>query len=65
MVEVLKKIDKKILIIICAILLLPIVLIIFLAIVQGCSNSNITHEKYEEKMGSISAPHGISSYEEN
>ncbi|MBQ2946899.1 MAG: hypothetical protein IJE04_03515 [Bacilli bacterium] len=50
MVEVLKKIDKKILIIICAILLLPIVLIIFLAIIQGCSNSNITHEKYEEKM---------------
>lgn len=50
MVEALKKIDKKILIIIGILLFVPIAIIIFLAIVQGCSNSKITPEKYEEKM---------------
>lgn len=50
MVEALKKIDKKILITAGIILLLPIILIIFLAIIQGCSNSKLTPEKYEEKM---------------
>ena len=50
MVEALKKIDKKILIIAGFIILLPILLIIFLAIIQGCSNSSITPEKYEERM---------------
>ena len=50
MVEALKKVDKKILIIIGVIIALPILLIIFLAIIQGCSNSQITPEKYEEKM---------------
>lgn len=50
MVEALKKIDKKILIIAGIILLLPILLIIFLAVIQGCSNSSVTPEKYEENM---------------
>jgi len=50
MVEALKKIDKKILIIVGAILVLPLLIIIFLAIIQGCSNSKIMPEKYEEKM---------------
>ncbi|MBR6690841.1 MAG: hypothetical protein IKL65_05865 [Bacilli bacterium] len=50
MVETLKKIDKKILLIVGIILLLPIVIIIFLAIIQGCGNSKITPEKFEEKM---------------
>lgn len=50
MVNALKKIDKKILIIAGIILFLPILIIIFLAIIQGCSNSSNTPEKYEEKM---------------
>lgn len=50
MVEALKKLDKKFLIIAGCIILLPIVLILFLAIIQGCSNRKITHEKYESKM---------------
>lgn len=50
MVEALKKIDKKILIIAGAIIALPILLIVFLAIFQGCSNSKLTYEEYESKM---------------
>lgn len=50
MINALKKMDKKILIIASVIILLPVLLIIFLAIIQGCSNSKITYEKYEEKM---------------
>lgn len=50
MVEALKKLDKKVLIIGGCLILLPIILIVFLAILQSCSNSKITHEKYEEKM---------------
>ena len=50
MVEALKKIDKKFLILAGCIILLPIILIIVLAIVQGCSNTKVTYEKYEEKM---------------
>lgn len=50
MVETLKKINKKILIIAGIIILLPILLIIFLAIIQGCSNSKTTPEKYENRM---------------
>lgn len=50
MVEAFKKMDKKILIIVACIILLPILLIIFLAIIQACSNSKLTPEKYEEKM---------------
>lgn len=50
MVDALKKLDKKFLIIAGCIILLPIVIIIVLAIIQGCSNSKISHEKYEEKM---------------
>lgn len=50
MVEALKKIDKKILIIVGIVLLSPVLLIIFLAIFRGCGNSKITPEKYENKM---------------
>ena len=49
MVGTLKKLDKKFLIIAGCIMLLPIFIIIFLAIVQGC-NGNVTYESYEEKM---------------
>lgn len=50
MVEAIKKIDKKILIIAGVIIALPILLIIFLAIFQGCSNNKLTFEEYENKM---------------
>ncbi|MBQ9072522.1 MAG: hypothetical protein IJY25_05145 [Bacilli bacterium] len=50
MVNALKKIDKKFLIVIGCIVFLPIVVIIFLAIIQGCSNLKTTHAKYEQKM---------------
>ena len=50
MVEALKKMDKKILIIVGIIILLPILIIVFLAIIQACGNSKITPEKYEERM---------------
>jgi len=53
MVEAFKKLDKKVLIIIGMFLLLPIILIVFLAIIRGCGNSKITPEKYEEKMISV------------
>ena len=50
MVNALKRMDKKFLIMAGLIICLPIVIIIFLAIIQGCGNKKITHEKYEEKM---------------
>lgn len=50
MVNALKKIDKKILILGGIILFTPIILIIVLAVIQGCSRSQITPEKYEKKM---------------
>lgn len=50
MVNALKKLDKKFLILVGLILGLPIFIIILLAILQGCGNSKITYEKYEEKM---------------
>lgn len=50
MVDALKKLDKKFLIIAGSIIILPIMLIIILAIIQGCSNRKITYEKYETKM---------------
>ena len=46
----LKKLDKKFLIIVCSIFLIPILLIIFLAIIQGCNNRKLTYESYEKKM---------------
>ena len=50
MVNALKRMDKKFLIMAGIIICLPLFLIIFLAIIQGCGNNKITHEKYEEKM---------------
>ena len=50
MVDALKKIDRKFLILIVCIILLPIVLIIFLALVRGCSNRKTTYDNYEKKM---------------
>lgn len=50
MVDALKKMDKKFLVIAGCIILTPIFIIVFLAIIQGCSGGTITHKKYEEKM---------------
>jgi hypothetical protein len=50
MVDALKKLDRKFLIFAGCIILLPILLIIFLAIIQGCSNRKMTYENYEQKM---------------
>lgn len=49
MIDALKKIEKKYLIILGCIILLPIIIILFLAILQSC-NSTVSYDKYEEKM---------------
>lgn len=49
MVQVLKRMDKKFLIIVGCIICMPILLIIILALAQGC-NRKISYDKYEEKM---------------
>lgn len=50
MVDALKKLDRKFLITAGCIILIPIVLIIFLAIIQGCSNNKMSYQSYEQKM---------------
>ena len=50
MVDALKKLDRKFLIFAACIILLPIVLIIFLAIIRGCSSGRSTYDSYEQKM---------------
>lgn len=50
MLSSLKKLDKKFLVMGALILGLPIIIIIFLAIMQGCTNRTITYDKYETKM---------------
>ncbi len=50
MISALKRLDKKFLIIAGFIIFLPIFIIVFLAIMQGCGNKKITHEEYEKKM---------------
>lgn len=50
MVDALRKLDKKFLIIAALIILLPIVLIIFLAILRGCDAGKTTYSEYEKRM---------------
>ncbi len=50
MIDALKKMDKKFLITVGGIILVPVVLLIFLAIIQACSNRKVSYEKYESKM---------------
>lgn len=50
MIDALKKMDKKFLIMVGCIILIPIVLLIFLALIQACGNRKITYDKYEAKM---------------
>ena len=50
MLGALRRLGKKFIIFLVILILLPILLIIFLAIIQGCGNSKISPEKYEQKM---------------
>lgn len=50
MLDALKRMDKKFLIIAGVIVCLPILLIVFLAVIQGCGNHKLTYEEYEKKM---------------
>lgn len=50
MINALKKLDKKFLIIAGALIIIPILLIIFLVIIQGCSNRKMNYDSYENKM---------------
>lgn len=50
MFEALKKLDKKFLIIIGIIIFAPIILILILLILRGCSNIKVDHSGYEQKM---------------
>ena len=50
MVEALKRLDKKFLVIAGCLIVIPLLLIVFLAVVQGCSNSKMSYENYEKRM---------------
>ena len=50
MIDALKKMDKKFLITVGGIILIPVVLLVFLAIIQACGNRKMSYEKYETKM---------------
>lgn len=50
MVNALRRLDKKFLILAGLVVCLPILIIIFLAIIRGCGDSKVSPQKYEEKM---------------
>ena len=50
MISAIKKLDKKFLILASLIICLPILIIIFLAIIHACGKSKISYDKYENKM---------------
>ena len=50
MVSALKRMDKKFLIFAGLIICLPILLIVFLAVIRGCRNTKISYDEYERKM---------------
>lgn len=52
MIEALKRLDRKFLILIICLILIPLLLIVFLVIAQGCSNKKVNYSKYEFKMKS-------------
>ena len=51
MIEILKRIERKTLIILICIILLPIIFLVFLALIQGCG-SKVNHDTYLQKMES-------------
>lgn len=50
MIEALKNMNRRLLSLLIIIILIPILIIVFLAIIQSCSNKTISHEQYENKM---------------
>ena len=52
MIESLKRMDRKFLIFISCLILIPLLLIVFLVLAQGCSNRKTSYSKYEFKMKS-------------
>lgn len=50
MISALRRLDSKFLIMVGCLIGIPIVILLLLAIMQGCGNKKISHEKYEEKM---------------
>ena len=50
MISALKRLDSKFLIMVGCLIGLPIFILLILAIMQGCANKKISHDKYEEKM---------------
>ena len=48
--KAMKKLDRKFLIFIGCLILIPVLLIIFLILAQGCSNNKSSYNKYEFKM---------------
>ena len=49
MIEALRKLDRKFLILVCCLILIPLLLIIFLVLAQSCSTRKIDYGKYESK----------------
>lgn len=50
MVDAIKKMDRKFLIMVGCIIFIPVLIIVLLALIQGCGNRKVTYEKYEDKM---------------
>lgn len=50
MIEALRRLDRKFLIFIGCLILIPVLLIVFLIMAQGCSNKKIDYSKYEFQM---------------
>lgn len=50
MINALKRMDKKFLIFAGLLIFIPILIIVFLAIIQSCGNRKTTYENYESKM---------------
>jgi len=50
MLNALKRMDKKFLVFAGLIICLPLIIIIFLAILRGCGSTKISYEEYENKM---------------
>ena len=52
MIEALRKLDRKFLILVACLILIPLLLILFLVLAQGCSNKKTGYSKYEFQMES-------------
>ena len=50
MFNAIKKLSKGVIILLCCLILIPVFIIIFLAILQGCAGKKISYDKYENKM---------------